>query len=291
MALELPREGQIRWPEFSHVLFDCDSTLSAVEGIDVIAASLGFQDEVATLTDAAMDGDVELNAVYAERLRMLRPSKQEIAQLRTAYKQSVVPAAREVVAGLLEVGTEVYVVSGGLAEPVRDFAVHLGINPDNVRAVEARHDSLSGEWWKAGQGPVDEEYSGFVEGALTRSDGKAEIISDLLRARTGSSLLVGDGVSDMNAAGSVDLFVGFGGVTVRRAVAAQAPIFIAEPSLAAVLPIALGPGGASRLKDSEALAALERGIAHLTNGSVRFRDADMKARLLGALDMGRTDHG
>ncbi|MGI9621577.1 MAG: hypothetical protein ACR2PK_01975, partial [Acidimicrobiales bacterium] len=89
MALRKPSSGHTRWPEFAHVIFDCDSTLSTVEGIDVLAEDLGFDDEVAALTQAAMEGEVELNSVYAQRLRMLKPSKQAIAALRAAYKQSV----------------------------------------------------------------------------------------------------------------------------------------------------------------------------------------------------------
>lgn len=284
MTLAKPPAGHTRWPEFAHVIFDCDSTLSTVEGIDVLAKNLGFEDEVVALTQAAMEGEVELNSVYAERLRMLKPSKQAIAELRSAYKQNVVPDAREVVATLLELGIEVYVVSGGLADPVEDFAVSLGINAANVRAVEARHDSLSGEWWKAGQGPVDEEYAGFEEGALTRSHGKAEIIATLIAEANGSTLLVGDGASDMEAARSVDLFVGFGGVVHRPAVAAAAPIYITSSSLAPVLPIAIGPGGAARLQSPAAAATFERGVSLIRDGSVSIADEETRITLLSALD-------
>ena len=41
-------------PKFRTVLFDCDSTLSAIEGIDELAVHC--RDEVEQLTDAAMRG-------------------------------------------------------------------------------------------------------------------------------------------------------------------------------------------------------------------------------------------
>lgn len=284
MTLETPPPQRVRWPEFAHVIFDCDSTLSTIEGIDVLAESLGFAEEVAALTDAAMDGDIELNEVYAERLRMLRPSKQSVTALRSAYKRNVVTDAAAVVAGLLEVGIEVYVVSGGLADPVTDFAISLGIDPDNVRAVEAHHDSLSGEWWKAGLEPVDESYAGFEEGALTKSDGKAETIAKLLADKSGPSLLVGDGMSDLHGATSVQLFVGFGGVVHRKPVAAAAPIYITAPSLAPVLPIAVGPGGADRLQDPMSRAAFSAGLEMLQTPAVSFADESTRMTLLAALD-------
>ena len=279
-----PSSGHTRWPEFAHVIFDCDSTLSTVEGIDVLARNLGFEEEVAALTHSAMEGEIELNAVYAERLHMLRPTKQAITELRSAYKQNLVPHASEVVATLLGLGVQVYVVSGGLVDPVGDFAISLGIEPGNVRAVEARHDALSGEWWKAGQGPVDQDYAGFEDGALTRSDGKTEIIADLLQGKKGSALLVGDGASDLEAAGSVDLFVGFGGVVHRPAVAAAAPIYITANTLAPVLPLALGPGGAARLHGAVAKDTFEHGVEMIRNGSVSIADEETRMTLLAALE-------
>lgn len=284
MPLEIPTQRRVRWPEFSHVVFDCDSTLSSVEGIDVLAHSLGFEEEVTALTDAAMDGDVELNDVYAERLAMLQPSKQAVADLRAAYKRNTVAGAKEVIAALREIGTHVYVVSGGLAEPVEDFAVHLGIDVANVRAVAARHDSLSGDWWKPGQGPADEEYVGFEGGALTRSEGKAEVISELLAGTGGRSMLVGDGASDLRAAGTVDLFIGFGGVVRRDQVAAEAAVFIDFPSLAPVLPIAAGPGGRQRLHTAAAQGTFAAGADLIAHGRVSFRDPSKKEQLMAALD-------
>jgi phosphoserine phosphatase len=284
MTLETPPESRVRWPEFSHVFFDCDSTLSSVEGIDVLAESLGLDEEVAALTDAAMAGEVELNEVYAARLAMLQPSRQAVSELRSAYKRHTVAGAREVIGALREIGIRVYIVSGGLSEPVEDFAVHLGVDVGNVRAVTARHDSLSGDWWKPGQGAADAEYAGFENGALTRSDGKAEIIAQLLEGQSGLSMLVGDGASDLNAADAVDLFVGFGGVVTRDRVAAGAAVFIGTGSLAPVLPIAAGPGGRQRLTSADSQATFADGIGLIADGLVAFRNPEKKEQLMAALN-------
>jgi len=283
MTLETSPPTRVRWPEFSHVVFDCDSTLSGVEGIDVLARSFGRDEEVAALTDAAMAGDVDLSDVYGARLGMLQPSKQAIAELRSAYKRHTVAGAKEVIAALREIGIQVYIISGGLAEPVADFAVYLGIDPGNVRAVAARHDALSGDWWKSGHSPVDERYAGFEGGALTRSDGKAEIITELLEGARGLSMLVGDGASDLSAADSVDLFVGFGGVVKRDRVAAAAPVYINTASLAPVLPIAAGPGGRQRLATATAQKAFAEGTDLIAEGQVSFQDPKQKERLMAAL--------
>ena len=50
----------MRWPHYEHIFFDCDSTLTAVEGIDVLAESAGKRQRVEMLTQAAMEGDRDL---------------------------------------------------------------------------------------------------------------------------------------------------------------------------------------------------------------------------------------
>jgi phosphoserine phosphatase len=221
--------------------------------------------------------------VYAARLSLLQPSKQAVAELRSAYRRHTVAGAREVIEALREIGTEVYIVSGGLAEPVEDYAVHLGVEVSNVRAVVARHDSLSGDWWKSAQGPVDEDYAGFEAGALTRTDGKAEIITQLLGEASGLSMLVGDGASDLSAARAVDLFVGFGGVVRRERVAAGAAVYINSPSLAPVLPIAAGPGGRQRLTTADSQHTFADGTDLIAAGHVSFRNPEKKEQLMAAL--------
>ena len=226
------------------MIFDCDSTLAAVEGVDVLAADVGIEDEIAALTDAAMAGEVDLGEVYGARLERLKPSERAVASLRSAYKVHTVPDARHVISALRELDIEVYVVSGGLAEPVVEFAVHLGVDADNVRGVRAHYDELSGTWWQR-HGAGEKDFAGVEEGALTRSDGKPEVIRDLLSGSTGASMLVGDGASDQRAAGSVDLFVGFGGATRRQYVEDRAPVYITAASLAPVCPLLPDRAGAS----------------------------------------------
>ena len=55
---------------YTVVCFDCDSTLSKIEGIDELAKLAGLGEEMARLTDAAMNGVVPLEAVYEKRLSL-----------------------------------------------------------------------------------------------------------------------------------------------------------------------------------------------------------------------------
>ena len=50
-------------PKFAAVCFDCDSTLSRIEGIDELASRRGLKHEVSRLTEAAMNGSLAIDAV------------------------------------------------------------------------------------------------------------------------------------------------------------------------------------------------------------------------------------
>src|SRR5262245_45909312 len=98
------------------VFFDCDSTLSTIEGIDELARLKGVEARIVELTNAAMDGQIPLQEVYAERLRLLAPTRADMRAIEDAYKKTVVPDARETIAALHELGRRVFIVRGGLAD-------------------------------------------------------------------------------------------------------------------------------------------------------------------------------
>ena len=106
---------------FDFIIFDCDSTLSAIEGIDELARQKGKFDEVKEMTDAAMDGEVHLQTVYDRRLDLLSPTRSEIRELEHQYRETVVPDAGEVIQALQSLGKQIFIVSGGLLAAVRPF--------------------------------------------------------------------------------------------------------------------------------------------------------------------------
>lgn len=74
------------WPGFDFIFFDCDSTLSTIEGIDELARQKGKFDEVKRMTDAAMEGEVHLQNVYDRRLELLGPTRAEIRAIERHYR-------------------------------------------------------------------------------------------------------------------------------------------------------------------------------------------------------------
>lgn len=260
MANALPAIS--RWMSFDLIFFDCDSTLSSIEGVDELARLKGKEARVGLLTQKAMDGDLDLADVYGKRLRAIRPTRGQLAEIEQMYWDTLVPDAREVIAALQFLGKQVFIISGGLAAPVRGFGARLGVPPTNVRAVELEFNQLSGDWWKyydqAAQ--TSESYLAYEQGPLTVSAGKPDIVRELTGQKWGRRLFVGDGVSDLRTKDCVDLFVGFGGVARREKVESGSDVYVYANSLAPILPMAVGEPGITALRGTEFEATLERGL-------------------------------
>lgn len=267
------------WAPFELAIFDCDSTLCAVEGIDALARWSGREAEVAALTQRAMNGELPLETVYSRRLELLNPTRDQMRRLGRLYRDTLLPDARAVLEALRALGRQVFIVSGGLAEGVREFGRWLGLADDHVYAVEVEYNELAGRWWESWRHPggrnPDERVLAHDGGPLTLGQGKAEVIRKLRRAHRGRALLVGDGITDLEAAGAVDLLVGFGGVVSRERMRAQAPVFIHTPALAPVLPLALARPDAP----AEHQALYRRGVELIRAGQVTFRDPALYAAL------------
>ena len=271
------------WPGFQHVIFDCDSTLSVIEGIDELSSEKDHQSEISRLTSAAMDGECALEDVYHRRLDLLNPTRAQVVELTEKYKHNMVADAELVVHTLLENGISVYIVSGGLEEPVQRFGAALGVPLKNIRAVPVLYDELSGEWWRQGDatGRNDQNYYKTGTSYLTGSEGKQGEIASLLEGKTGSSMLVGDGVSDLSAAQAVDLFVGFGGVVVREKVKNDARVFVDAPTLLPILALAM---------NGEVLRSLEPGLIRKIKLScqrncISFRSKKLQQNFYSGLSM------
>ncbi len=268
---------QSNWPGFDFIFFDCDSTLSVIEGIDELARQKGKFETVKAMTNAAMDGEIHLQNVYDRRLDLLCPTRAEIRELEQLYRQTIVPDTIEVIQALQHVDKELFIVSGGLLDAVRPFGEWLGIPHQNIRAVEVHYNRLSGQWWdyqqdRWGERP-DVEYLDPEETPLIESQGKADVVRELLNDRAGRSMLIGDGMSDLAAHPAVDAVIGFGGVITRQGVVEGADVFIKANSLAPVLPLALSQAEQEIVQNTSQQAVLEKGLALIETGEVIFGKA------------------
>lgn len=255
------------------IFFDCDSTLTSIEGIDELARLKGQFDHIADLTRRAMEGEIKLEEVFAARLDLLRPTRADLRRIAQAYRESIVPDAKEAVAALRFVGCQVYIVSGGLLPAVQDFARSLGLPASNVRAVPIEFDQLAGHWWHYDRhqygGNPDERYLAFASTPLTETQGKRHIIAEISGTEK-RAMLVGDGITDLEARDAVKVFVGFGGVVCRDRVAAEADVFIKSHRLASIVSLALSSEQIDKLMGTEHESVLKRGLDDIEGRLVRF---------------------
>jgi phosphoserine phosphatase len=199
---------------FNSIIFDVDSTLSGVEGIDWLAAQRGPEIEAwsSALTERAMRGEIPIEAVYSERMRIVKPTLPEIQQLGRVYIERIAPGAASTIAKLHAHDIEVVMVSGGLREAILPLARELGVNEKNVHAVSVFFSE-------------DGAYAGFDDASLlTRQSGKRTIVGQM--DLKGPILAVGDGMTDREIKPVVQGFAAFTGFTRREPVIEQADFVI-----------------------------------------------------------------
>lgn len=214
------------------VVFDCDATLSALEGIDELAARAGVAEQVSALTHRAMNGDIPLEAIYGERLALIRPPRAALATIARRYQESIVPGARETIAALQVRGIRTAIVSGGLLDAVLPLAATVGVAAADTFAVRLQYDA-------------DGNYQHYIESPLTTAAGKAAIVAAWKRQHGLKHIvMVGDGMSDVaaRAPDAAERIIGYGGVVERAAVRAAADQYSTAHDLRDLLPLILGAG-------------------------------------------------
>ncbi len=197
------------------IIFDCDSTLSSIEGIDELARAKGSEvfTEVEALTNSAMNGDVPLDQVFARRLDIIRPNVATCNTVGQLYIDTVEPTAVSTLDALRLQGWTAVILSGGfkrLIEPLAEF-----LNIERIEAVPLELDT------EGNYICFDNTYP------TTYNGGKPEIVEQLKKEYSPEKvIMVGDGVSDLETKSVVDSFIGYGGYTPRQKVQQGADHFI-----------------------------------------------------------------
>ncbi len=197
------------------LLIDCDSTLSALEGIDELGRLKGpdvFR-RVEEMTHDAMEGRLAVEAVFGRRLEIIQPRVDDLRQVGQRYLETIEPTAVAVLDQARREGWTPIIVSGGFRQAIRPLADHLGIA--QVEAVDLTF-AADGSYLD-----YDRDFP------TTRSGGKPEVVAWMRRLHQPKRIvMVGDGVSDLETKPVVDLFVGFGRYVQRERVRTGSSHFI-----------------------------------------------------------------
>ncbi len=239
------------------IIFDCDSTLSRIEGINELALINGVGPEVLRLTRIAMDEIGVTADLYRQRINLVKPSHQQLLDLGQRYffdRSDDVLAVLEI---YKQLSKSLYIVSAGLNPAVKIFGEMLGIPEQHIFAVDATFNE-------------DGSFKSYDENCpLTDSGGKPKLVQQIAQVR-GRVMHVGDGMNDFEAHDFVDRFIGFGGSGYREKVAEACQFYIKSASLAPLLPLSLTEEEVARL-DSQAQTIYAEGMSYIDDDGVIIR--------------------
>ncbi|MEA5593508.1 HAD-IB family phosphatase [Rivularia sp. UHCC 0363] len=199
------------------IIFDCDSTLSSIEGVDELARVAGEEatQEIEKMTAEAMEGKITLESIFAQRLSIIQPTADSVSEVGKLYIETVEPSAKQVIATLKNRGWTPIILSGGYRQAIKPLADYLGV--ELIEAVDLYfHENGSYR-------DFDRNYPS------TRSGGKPEVVKSLRDQYSPDKIVaIGDGVSDLESKSVVDMFIGFGRYAVREKVKQEADYFITD---------------------------------------------------------------
>ncbi len=206
--------------KYKNVIFDLDSTLSSIEGIDELGKLRNLGERIKRLTRQAMSGRLPFGRVFIRRLNLIKPTQAELAAVGKLYRNSITPGAPELINWLRRRRrANIFVVTAGYTDCSYPLTDYLGIPRENVFANRLIFDA-GGRFQQ-----VDKTIP------LWRDHGKRKIVSQIMAAHPGKTICVGDSVADWEAAKVTAGFIYFAGVVWRPQVAAKADIIVKHRNL------------------------------------------------------------
>ena len=199
------------------VVFDLDNVIIDGEAIDEIGKLANVEDEIAEITEKAMQGEIDFETSIKDRVKLLEGTSIEEIE-KVADELPLMPGAEETINALKEKDLDVAIISGSfdvVAEKVKD---KLGVDAVYTNSFSVEDGKLTGEV----TGPLVSESKLDV---LKDHVEKAEITLDDVVA-------VGDGANDISMIESAGCGIAF---NAKDSVKEIADIVVEEKDLTKVL--------------------------------------------------------
>jgi phosphoserine phosphatase len=165
------------------IVFDMDSTLIQCEVIDELAKHAGVGDEVARITESAMNGEIDFKESLTRRVALLKDLDESILS-EVAKTLELTEGAERVVSTLKKLGFKTGIISGGFDYFGKYLQSKLGLDYVFTNGLEIK----------------DGKITGNVSGEIIDGPRKAEILKTIAiveNINLQQTIAVGDGSNDL----------------------------------------------------------------------------------------------
>ncbi|MEP6607891.1 MAG: phosphoserine phosphatase SerB [Burkholderiaceae bacterium] len=181
-------DPELQLSDFCLLALDMDSTLVNIETLDELAAYAGKGEQVATITAAAMRGELDYRESLRRRVRMLAGVDADLLTRVHDEKLALNEGAQRLVSECRRAGLKTLLATGGLSFFTERIKAKLGLDYARSNELEIVAGRLTGNV----AGPGGDE---IVDAA-----GKAQAVRDVcaeLGCPTAKAIVIGDGANDL----------------------------------------------------------------------------------------------
>ena len=165
------------------VAFDMDSTLIEAEVIDELAKAAGVGEQVAAITELAMQGEIDFDESFAQRVALLKGLDESVLE-GIAQGLTLTEGAEELIATIKKLGYKTAILSGGFSYFGQFLQQRLGIDYVYANELDIK----------------DGKVTGKVIGQVVNGQRKADLLRQLAKKEgilLDQTIAVGDGANDL----------------------------------------------------------------------------------------------
>ncbi len=190
------------------VCFDMDSTLIEAEVIDELAKHAGVGDQVASITESAMRGEIDFKESFRQRMALLEGLDESVLE-EIAANLPIMDGAERLMKNLRAYGFKIAILSGGFTYFGKYLQKKLGVDYVYANKLERKNGKLTGNVIKP---VIDGKRKAKLLKKIAKKEGlhKRQVIA------------VGDGAYDLPMLSAAGLGIAFRAKPLVRESAKQA---------------------------------------------------------------------